>query len=56
MKFALFEVILNILKIKEESTILFSPGCSSYDAFINYIERGKYFNMLINKYLGDNDE
>jgi len=30
--------------------ILFSPGCSSFDRFKNYLERGKYFDKLLEKY------
>ena len=32
--------------------ILFSPGCSSFDEFQNYEERGFKFKELINKYVG----
>ena len=31
-------------------TILFSPACSSFDQFLNYEERGKYFKKLIKFY------
>ena len=29
--------------------ILFSCGCSSFDSFNNYKERGEYFNKLITR-------
>ena len=32
-------------------TILFSPSSASFDSFKNFEERGKYFNLLIRKYL-----
>jgi UDP-N-acetylmuramoylalanine--D-glutamate ligase len=32
--------------------ILFSPGCSSFDEFQNYQERGAKFKELIKKYVG----
>ncbi len=36
--------------IKNNLPILFSPGCSSFDRFKNYLERGKYFDKLLEKY------
>ena len=32
-------------------TILFSPSAASFDSFKNFEERGKYFNLLIKKYI-----
>ena len=36
-----------IRRIKEEVYILFSPGCSSLDQYSSYVERGKYFDKII---------
>ena len=35
----------------EESTILLSPACSSFDQYKNFEERGNHFINLINKNL-----
>jgi len=32
--------------------ILFSPGCSSFDMFGSYVERGKLFNSLVRERAG----
>jgi len=34
-------------------TILFCPACSSFDQFLNYEERGKYFKKLIKSYYNE---
>ncbi len=35
---------------RSEDVLLFSPACSSYDQYSNYIERGKDFTRLIQRY------
>ena len=32
---------------REGDTILFSPACSSYDQYSNYVERGEHFSHLV---------
>ena len=36
----------------EKDLVLFSPGCSSFDEFQSYEERGSKFKELIRKYVG----
>lgn len=44
----LAEIIFVLKKYKDQPRyLLFSPGCSSYDQFEDYISRGKYFDKLI---------
>lgn len=48
IKETLKEVIAAIQKYKEEEVyILFSPACSSYDQFDNYLARGSYFHRMM---------
>lgn len=35
------------LTLSEEATILFSPACSSYDQFSNFVERGNKFKEIV---------
>jgi UDP-N-acetylmuramoylalanine--D-glutamate ligase len=43
------EVVMN-LNLSNIDIILFSPGCVSYDQYSSYIDRGKHFNNLLDKY------
>lgn len=49
---SLEEALDEAIKLAKENnlTILFSPGCSSFDRFKNYLERGRYFDKLLEKY------
>ncbi|MEK9649569.1 MAG: UDP-N-acetylmuramoyl-L-alanine--D-glutamate ligase [Gammaproteobacteria bacterium] len=43
------EEVVKEIKLQKltEATILFSPGCSSKDQFLDYVDRGRKFNNLL---------
>ena len=43
---------LALQEAREGDTILFSPACSSYDQYRNYVERGEHFSRLVRSSLG----
>ena len=54
LKKALNEVFEDIKKDNSiKKTILFSPAAASFDSFINFEDRGSYFNKLIKRYIND---
>jgi UDP-N-acetylmuramoylalanine--D-glutamate ligase len=43
-------VLIAYQKSRIGDTVLLSPGCSSFDVFDNYVERGNYFKEIVNKF------
>lgn len=43
-------VLIAFQKSRIGDTVLLSPGCSSFDMFDSYIERGNYFKEIVNKF------
>ncbi len=46
---ALKEIFIEVRRSKIKSTILFSPGCSSFDQFENFEDRGNKFKEFVMK-------
>ena len=44
---AVKEIFLDLNSSKIKSTILFSPGCSSFDQFKDFEDRGNQFKKII---------
>ena len=44
---AIKEIFLELRSTKMKSTILFSPGCSSFDQFKNFEDRGNKFREIV---------
>ena len=44
-----FEQIIaaGLLKAQRGDVVVFSPGCSSFDMFSDYIQRGLAFNKIV---------
>ena len=52
LKKALNELFKDIKKDNSsKKTILFSPAAASFDSFVNFEDRGQYFNKLIKRYI-----
>jgi UDP-N-acetylmuramoylalanine--D-glutamate ligase len=43
-------VLIAYQKSRIGDTVLLAPGCSSFDMFENYVERGNYFKEIVNKF------
>ena len=43
-------VLIAFQKSRIGDRVLLAPGCSSFDMFENYIERGNYFKEIVNKF------
>lgn len=43
-------VLIAYQKSRIDDVILLSPGCSSFDIFDSYVERGNYFKKLVSKF------
>lgn len=43
-------VLIAYQKSRIGDTVLLAPGCSSFDIFDSYVERGNYFKELINRF------
>lgn len=43
-------VLIAFQKSRIDDIVLLSPGCSSFDIFDSYVERGNYFKEIVNKF------
>lgn len=43
-------VLIAYQKSRISDTVLLSPGCSSFDMFDSYVERGNYFKEIVNSF------
>lgn len=43
-------ILIAYQKSRIGDKVLLSPGCSSFDMFENYVERGNYFKEMVNKF------
>ena len=43
-------VLIAYQKSRISDTVLLAPGCSSFDIFDSYVERGNYFKELVNRF------
>jgi len=43
-------ILISYQKSRINDVVLLSPGCSSFDTFDSYVERGNYFKELVNKF------
>jgi UDP-N-acetylmuramoylalanine--D-glutamate ligase len=43
-------VLIAFQKSRIGDVVLMAPGCSSFDMFENYVERGNYFKEIVNKF------
>jgi len=43
-------VLIAYQKSRNGDIVLLSPGCSSFDLFDNFVERGNYYKSIINKF------
>lgn len=43
-------VLVAYQKSRIDDIVLMSPGCSSFDLFDNYVERGNFFKQLVNQF------